>query len=83
MMAKKNGTKQKGRIAAASMSAGATGAIGSSMSAADIERAMSRAVLDAHAEGVTDDAEILKLKLAARERVKAEHRAAMEANSEA
>jgi hypothetical protein len=40
---------------------------------------MNQATLDALAEGIVDPDEILKLKLAARERVKAEARAAAEA----
>jgi hypothetical protein len=41
-----------------------------------IEDAMSQATLDALAKGIVDDAKILKLKLAARDKLVAEHKAA-------
>jgi hypothetical protein len=63
-------------IAAAAMTAGAGGGIGSVLTGKMIEDAMSQATLDAHAKGIVDDAKILKLKLAARDRVVAEHKAA-------
>jgi len=67
----------KGKIAAASMSAGSGGSMGPGLSGKAIEEAMSAATLKALADGVTDPDEILKLKLAAREKVKADHRAAV------
>lgn len=72
-MAKK---ASKSRIAAAALTAGAGGGIGGGLTGKIIEDAMSQATLDAHAKGIMDDAKILKLKLAARDRVVAEHRAA-------
>jgi hypothetical protein len=71
--------KSKGKIVAASMAGGARGGIGAGISGKAIEDAMNQATLDALAEGIVDPDEILKLKLAARERVKAEARAAAEA----
>lgn len=65
-----------GKIVAASMSAGSAGAIGSALTGKAIEDAMSQATLDALADGVTDSAKILKLKLAARDRLVEEHRKA-------
>lgn len=70
--------KAKDRVAAATMSAGAAGKVGGGLSGKAIEQAMGEATVKALAEGITDPAEILKLKLAARERVKAEHRSAVE-----
>jgi hypothetical protein len=69
--------KSKGKIAAASMAAGAGGSIGAGLSGKAIEAAMNQATLDALAKGITDSDEILKLKLAAREKVKADHRASL------
>lgn len=66
----------KGKIAAASMSAGSGASLGSGLTGKAIEDAMSQATLDALADGVTDPAEILKLKLAARDRLVEEHRKA-------
>lgn len=71
--------KTKGKIVAASMAGGAGARIGAGLSGKAIEDAMNQATLDALAEGIVDPDEILKLKLAARERVKAEARAAAEA----
>lgn len=48
-----------------------------------IEAAMVKATEDCAAAGITDPAEVLKHKLAARERVKAEVRAKAEAEAEA
>lgn len=70
--------KQKGKIAAAAMSTSGGGKLGPGLSGKAIEEAMSAATLKALADGVTDSAEILKLKLAARDKVKADHRAAVE-----
>ena len=62
----------KGKVVAAAMSAGGGGGIaGSEASAKKIEAAMSEAILKALADGITDPDEILKLKLAAREKIKA------------
>lgn len=70
---------KKGKIVAASMSAGSGSKLGAgpTLSGKAIEEAMSAATLKALADGVTDPDEILKLKLAAREKVKADHRAAV------
>jgi hypothetical protein len=78
-MAKKSTTKKaapKPVIAAAAMTTGAGGGLGPTLTGKMIEDAMSQATLDAHAKGIVDDAKILKLKLAARDRVVAEHKAA-------
>lgn len=74
-MAKK---QQKGHVVAAAMTASAGGHAGSGpmLTGKMIEDAMSQAVLAAHAKGIVDDEKILKLKLAARDRVLAEHKAA-------
>lgn len=74
--------KPKGKVVAASMAAGGSGGIGHALGSKAIEQAMSEANLKALADGVTDPAEILKLKLAARERVKAEARKAAESSAE-
>lgn len=66
----------KPKIAAAAMTSGATGAIGAGITGSAIEKAMHDATMEALASGVTDPVEILRLKLAARERVKAEARVA-------
>jgi hypothetical protein len=71
-MAKETG-KAVGKVVAASMSAGSTATIGSGLGSSAIEDAMSQATLDALANGITDPDKILKLKMAARERVKREH----------
>jgi hypothetical protein len=63
--------KQEGTVVEASMSAGQSGAIGGGITANAIEQAMHLATMNALADGITDPAEILKLKLEARERVKA------------
>jgi hypothetical protein len=68
--------KAKSTIAAAAMSAGSSAGIGSTLTGKMIEDAMSQATLDAHAKGIMDDKKILKLKLAARDQVVAEHKAA-------
>lgn len=70
-------SKVKGKIAAASMSAGSSAKIGAGLSGKAIEEAMAAATMEALADGITDSDEILKLKLAARERVKDNHRAAV------
>ena len=70
--------KSKGTVVAASMSGGAGGSIGVGLSSKAIEQAMSEAALKALADGVTDNDEIKKLKLAAREKVKADYRKAAE-----
>lgn len=75
--------ESKGKIAAASMAAGAGGRIGTGLSGKAIEAAMNQATLDALAKGIVDPDEILKLKLAARERVKAEARKAAAAGAKA
>jgi hypothetical protein len=64
----------KTRIAAATMSAGSNASIGPGLTGKMIEDAMSKATLDALAGGVTDPQKILKLKLAARDKLVAEHR---------
>lgn len=69
-MAKKAAPK----VVAAAMSAGGAGSVGASLSSKAIEQAMSEAVLKAMADGITDPQKILKLKLAARERVKRDAR---------
>jgi hypothetical protein len=74
--AKKAAAPKAPIIVAAAMTADAGIGIGSALSGKMIEDAMSQAVLDAHAKGIVDDAKILKLKLAARDRVVAEHKAA-------
>lgn len=72
----KPATKQpKGKVVAAAMAAGGGGTIGR-MDPRAIEAAMGEATEKALAKGITDPAEIIKLKLAAREKVKAEHKAA-------
>lgn len=65
------------RIAEASLTAGAGGSLGR-LDPRAIERAMGEAAEKALADGIIDPAEILQLKLAARERVKQGHRAAVE-----
>jgi hypothetical protein len=67
---------KKPKIAAAAMSAGSSAGIGPTLTGKMIEDAMGKAHLDALAKGVVDDAKILKLKLAARDNLVAEHRAA-------
>jgi hypothetical protein len=69
--------KQKGIIAAAAMSTSAGGKLGPGLSGKSIEEAMNEATLQALKDGITDPAKILKLKLAAREKVKADHKAAL------
>lgn len=70
--------KPKGKIAAASLAAGSSASFGpGALSGKVIEAAMGQAAVDALANGITDNDEILKLKLAARERVKQEHSAAV------
>lgn len=69
--------KQEGKIAAASMSTSAGGKLGAGLSGKAIEEAMSAATLKALADGITDPLEIREIKLAAREKVKADHRAAI------
>lgn len=70
---------RKGRVAAASLSAGSAARIGAGVITSNaIEQAMHLATMDALANGITDPKEILKLKLEARERVKAEARKAAE-----
>lgn len=71
--------KAEGKIAAASMSAGASAKIGggNALSGKAIEEAMGAATLKALAAGITDPDKILKLKLAAREKVKSDHRASV------
>jgi hypothetical protein len=73
--------KQKTVIAEAAMSASAGGNVGSGprLSGKDIEAAMADAVAQAMAKGIVDSDEILKLKMAAREKVVAEHRKAVAA----
>lgn len=66
----------KGKVVEAAMSAGATGGQGMRLDPKAIEDAMGQAVLDALADGVTDNDEILKRKMEARDKVKAEFRAA-------
>lgn len=83
-MAKKPSTamkapaKPKGKVVAASLTAGGANHLGSplQLDSRAIERAMGEAHEQALADGVTDDQEILKLKLAARDRVKAEFKKA-------
>lgn len=66
-----------GKVVEATMSAGGGGRIGGLMlDPRAIEQAMGAAVTKALAKGITDPDEILKLKLAAREGVKAEFRKA-------
>jgi len=67
----------KGKVVAASMAAGSSARIGAGLSGKAIEEAMNQATLDALEKGIVDPDEILKLKLAAREKVKADHRAAV------
>lgn len=69
--------KNKGKVVEASMSTAGGGKLGGGLSGKAIEEAMNQAVVDALAEGIVDPKEILKLKLAAREKVKADHRAAV------
>ena len=57
------------RIVAAAGTAVASNVSGNADLAARMESAMSKAVLDCYAEGVTDDKAILKRKLAARDEV--------------
>lgn len=73
--------KQKGTIVEAAMAAGSGSHVGGgpALRGRDIEEAMSAATLKALKDGVTDPDKILKLKLAAREKVKADHRAAVAA----
>jgi len=66
----------KGKIAAASFSGGSAGRVGPGLSGKAIEDAMGKAVTDALKNGITDPDEILKLKLAAREKVKKDFAAA-------
>lgn len=66
-------------IAAASMAGGSSGAIGGGISGKAIEQAMADATMKALESGITDPAKILELKLAAREKVKADHRKAVAA----
>lgn len=75
--------KQEGTIVEASMSAGASARLGGGLAlrGKDFEDAMSQAVEDALAAGITDSEEILALKLAARDRVKKEHAAAVAARA--
>lgn len=70
-----------GRVVEAALSAGAGGRIGGPvpLDPRAIEQAMADATAKALKSGVTDAGEILKLKLAARERVKADHRKAEKA----
>lgn len=75
-MARKAATA-KPIIAAAAMAGGAGSSIGGrGLSGKAIEEAMNQATLDALAKGIVDPDKILKLKLAAREKVKADHRKA-------
>jgi len=69
---------QEGRVVEAAMSAGSGGAISGAvrLDPLAIEEAMAKATEKALRDGVTDPDKIRKLKLAARERVKDEHRAA-------
>lgn len=65
---KKSAPQQEGRIVEASLAAGVHGGIGASSAlGAAVEQAMADAAMRAMREGVTDQAEILKLKLAARD----------------
>lgn len=72
---------QKGTVVEAAMSAGSGAHIGGgpALRGKDIEEAMSAATLKALKDGITDSDKILKLKLAAREKVKTDHRRAAEA----
>ncbi len=67
--------KPAGKVVEAAMSGGGGGAIGGMLDPRAIEAAMGEAVTKAYADGITDDAKILKLKLAARDKVKADFRA--------
>lgn len=70
--------KQEGTIVEAAMAAGSGSHIGNGpvLRGRDIEEAMSVATLKALKGGITDPDEILKLKMAAREKVKDDHRKA-------
>lgn len=68
----------EGQVVEASMAGGSGGGMAGGLSGKAIEQAMADATMKALESGVTDPAEILKLKLAAREQVKAAHRAAVE-----
>lgn len=74
---------KKPKIVAATMAAGGAGGVGRALSSKAIEDAMSAATLKAMESGITDPEKILKLKLAARQKVKAEHRAAEAAAAKA
>lgn len=67
-----------GKVVEATMNAGGASAIGGMMDPRAIEKAMGDAVTKAYKDGVTDDAEILKLKMAARHQVKSDFRASEE-----
>lgn len=67
---------KKGRVVEAAMSAGAGAAIGGATLAHDIEAAMSAATMKALEDGITDPAKIIKLKLAARDQVVKDAKAA-------
>lgn len=71
--------KPKTVIAAASMAGGSSGGVAGGISGKAIEQAMADATLAALAKGITDPDKILELKLAAREKVKADHRKAVAA----
>lgn len=62
--------QQEGTVVEAAMSAGSAAHLSRGLSGKAIEEAMSKAVLDAMADGVTDSAKLLKLKLAARDKLK-------------
>lgn len=67
----------EGKVVEASLSAGAGGGVGGpALTGRQIEDAMNAAVAKAYKNGVTDPDKILKLKLAARESVKADFRKA-------
>lgn len=68
--------KPKGKVVAASLSAGGGGAFGGGLLNGSVERAMGDATREALRNGITDPDKQLKVRLAARERVKAHTAAA-------
>jgi hypothetical protein len=70
-------------IAEASMSAGSGGHLGGGLTGKAIEDAMSQATLDALGKGIVDPDRILKLKLAARDKLVSDHAKAAKAAAKA
>lgn len=74
--AKKAAAPVESKVVEAAMSSGGGAGIGTAVNGRLIEQAMSDAVTKAYKDGITDSDKILKLKLAARERVKDDFRKA-------